>query len=470
MNSNENIKKILNHDVNCKDLLQLGLACHIAGDLTGAAAYYCKIVSAFPDHALANHNLGLIELSLEGPFVALGRFSKAVEKEPMFENYWISYIRALILTNANDIAYEAIEVARQFGISQKTIDALAVEVANKVIFIKDCTITTLIPAYKVNYIIELLECLVLQSYKKFKVIISDDSPNGEVTQLLCSPSLAPLLANLNFLLVQGPRKGAMSNTVNLINLWCGSTPLVHVLMDDDLIYPNFYSSHVEAHNGHTVGLSVSYRWYSDEKGRPFTTSVPPDFIHDSVSNVDMIGADQLFASAVPGINNWLGELSNAVLSAENTWRLAKSKMQGISYYGLGDLGIFLQASCSSEIAIIKNYLGCFRQNSHQNTLNLNSTSLLCGFIAWIVLGLVGYKYNYLTATELQVNVNNVKSLLLRKYPDVIVIQELVNVIDMNPAYSTTFEENFQHLWTSFLNTEDWIFSQQQIFFRNGCAI
>jgi hypothetical protein len=45
-------------------------------------------------------------------------------------------------------------------------------------------ITTLIPAYKVRYIPQLLSYLTSQSYKKFRAIISGESPNDEVTAVI----------------------------------------------------------------------------------------------------------------------------------------------------------------------------------------------------------------------------------------------------------------------------------------------
>ena len=64
-------------------------------------------------------------------------------------------------------------------------------------------IATLIPAYKTEYMGELLVCLNHQTYKDFKVTLSDDSPNGSVSALLASDAFRPLMANLDINIIQG---------------------------------------------------------------------------------------------------------------------------------------------------------------------------------------------------------------------------------------------------------------------------
>jgi glycosyltransferase involved in cell wall biosynthesis len=48
------------------------------------------------------------------------------------------------------------------------------------------TITTLIPAYKKEYLGETLLGLARQTFRDFRVVISDDSPDDEITHLVRS--------------------------------------------------------------------------------------------------------------------------------------------------------------------------------------------------------------------------------------------------------------------------------------------
>ncbi|MET0333481.1 MAG: glycosyltransferase family 2 protein, partial [Rhizobacter sp.] len=68
-------------------------------------------------------------------------------------------------------------------------------------------ITTLVPAYKAQYLPELLQCLRAQTHKSTKVIFSDDSPGGAYHAALFGDALAPLRQGLDIECVEGPRKG-----------------------------------------------------------------------------------------------------------------------------------------------------------------------------------------------------------------------------------------------------------------------
>ena len=444
------------------EVLQIALGYQNSGQIAEAENLYLEILDIHPKHAEANHNLGVIEVHSKGVLAALPRLEMAVQAKPEIEQYWVSYIDGLMQSGAADTAADAIEVGKKYGLRNETAQMLAAEFVKHLESEEACMITTLIPAYKHSYITELLASLSTQTYKKFNVIISDDSPNGEVTKLLSDPALRPLLDKINLKIIQGPRKGVMSNLVHLIDYWNGATPLVHFLNDDDLIYPTFYKTHYLAHTNDNVGVSVSYRWYSNEKGQPFATSIVPNFISDSNNSVDFINAQQLFSSTVPTCNNWLGEMSNAVLTADSVWKFRQSSMQGIPYFGLGDIGIFLQTSCVLNVAIIKNYLGVFRQNPQQNSMNVESQSLKCGFLAWIALALAGFKSGNLSKSQLQQSVDTIKIPLLNLYKNSQDIQEIIHLINNHQAHTAEFEDKFLVLWTCFLAFDDWLFSQRQL--------
>ena len=58
-------------------------------------------------------------------------------------------------------------------------------------------ITTLIPAYKPDYLGEMFLGLRRQSFRDFRVILSDDSPGGVITDMLRDGRFGPLAAELN---------------------------------------------------------------------------------------------------------------------------------------------------------------------------------------------------------------------------------------------------------------------------------
>ena len=443
------------------DVLQMALEHQNAGRTEQAEHLYQEILDIQPKHAEANHHLGVMEAHLKGATAALPRLEIAVQENPQNEQFWVSYIDALMQAGATDTAVNVLELGQKYGLRSETAQMLAAEFVTALEARETDTITTLIPAYKHSYIAELLASLATQTYKKFRVIISDDSPNGEVTALINDPALRPLLKQINLQVIQGPRKGVMSNLVHLIDYWDGSTPLVHFLNDDDLIYPAFYQTHCLAHAKDNVGVSVSYRWYSNERGQPYATSVAPKFISESERSIDLINAQQLFSTTVPTCNNWLGEMSNAVLGADSVRKFRQSTMQGIPYFGLGDIGIFLQTSCVSNVAVIKNYLGVFRQNPQQNSASVESRSLKCGFVAWIALALAGFKSGNISESQLQQSVDTIKLPMQQRYPNAQDIQGIINLINNQPAHSAEFETEFTVLWNRLLAFDDWLFSQKQ---------
>ena len=105
-------------------------------------------------------------------------------------------------------------------------------------------IHTLIPAYKTKYIEDLLGSLECQTRPAGKIFISDDSPNGAFREALYSGQYAKRLEKLDISFHEGPRTGAADNIRQLLRLWNGGSELIHILLDDDVLYPEFYERHL----------------------------------------------------------------------------------------------------------------------------------------------------------------------------------------------------------------------------------
>ena len=76
--------------------LQKGVEAHKGGKAQEADRYYTAILKANPKHPDANHNLGVLAISLNEAETALKLFKTALEANPMIEQFWLSYIDALI--------------------------------------------------------------------------------------------------------------------------------------------------------------------------------------------------------------------------------------------------------------------------------------------------------------------------------------------------------------------------------------
>lgn len=257
------------------------------------------------------------------------------------------------------------------------------------------TLVTLIPAYKPDHLGELFLGLATQSFKDFRVVVSDDSPGGAITELLKSRVLEPLLRNLDVLVVQGPRRGSVSNVRHLVEGFARHGQLVHLMMDDDIVYPDFYRAHAQAHARGTIGASVSQRWLTAADGRPGASLPLPAFLDQLAERIVYLDAGAMFASTAALVQNWLGEFSNAVLSQGAAARLLRTEIEGLSYFGLADIGVLLDVSRIAPIAFVRDHLGGFRSHPNQTTHARQSFALKCGYVGWIALALAGRRAGHM---------------------------------------------------------------------------
>lgn len=464
-------ERTLNLQQAMNEVLQMAVQHQNAGRLAQAENLYLEILNIESNHAEANHNLGVIEAQLHGALAALPRLELAVQEQPEKEQFWVSYIDALMQTGATDTAANAIEIGQKFGLRAQTAQMLAAEFVKQMERDQSSTppasggsemLITLIPAYKTQYIAELLLSLTTQTYKNFRVIISDDSPNAEVTALIGQPQFAPLLKKLNLQVIAGPKQGSFANVVNLLNHWNKSTPYVHILFDDDLIYPTFYQQHLTAHTKAGVGTSVSYRWVGNEHAVPISSPVVPAFLGESDAAVELVEAEQLFQSVVPDCANWLGEFSNTVYSADVILKIKAQSLNGIPYHGLGDIGLLLQASLSSKTAIIKEHLGVFRMNPHQNTGNFASISFRCAYVAWIALALSSYELGKIDVTQAKRAIDKIGNAIHHHFQGVDEMLDFVRLQQRYAVGTASYKSSFCKLWDAMLQQDSgWVAANDQ---------
>jgi hypothetical protein len=258
------------------------------------------------------------------------------------------------------------------------------------------TIATLIPAYRPTYLRELLEALAAQRFTDFTVLLSDDSPDGSVTRLLASAGFRPLVERLGVQVLQGPRLGAMKNVQFLLQQAPADSPLLHVLLDDDLVYPDFYRAHVQAHECTGTLASTSLRWMTGPDGRPSAVLPLPGVVSDSEGRMVAVDQAQMYATTVVPCRNWVGELSHMVLAREAYACLQTQRLGELSYYGLGDIGVVLEAVRQKPVVVIRDHLGAFRTHPAQGSAAGTSFQLVCGHVAWLALALGAWQEGLVT--------------------------------------------------------------------------
>ena len=112
-------------ELTIEQALQQGVAAHNQGDLQEAERLYRAILESQPTHPDANHNLGVLAVSINQAEAALPLFKIALGANPKIEQFWLSYIGALIKENQIKNAKRAIKKANKKGFSGDKLNALS---------------------------------------------------------------------------------------------------------------------------------------------------------------------------------------------------------------------------------------------------------------------------------------------------------------------------------------------------------
>ena len=111
-------------DNSVEQLLQKGIIAHEAGELAEAHKYYTSILEEEPQHADANHNMGVLGFRLGNFQGARLFFRSALDVDPNNKQYWISYIETLIELGQMEEAQTSFTEAWNKGVSGDTFDNL----------------------------------------------------------------------------------------------------------------------------------------------------------------------------------------------------------------------------------------------------------------------------------------------------------------------------------------------------------
>ena len=111
-------------ELTTEQALQQGVTAHQEGKLQDAERLYRAILQSQPAHPDANHNLGLIAVSVNKTDAALPLFKIALEANPEIEQFWLSYIDALIKEQQFDNANQVLEQAKKQGVAGEKLNVL----------------------------------------------------------------------------------------------------------------------------------------------------------------------------------------------------------------------------------------------------------------------------------------------------------------------------------------------------------
>ena len=99
-----------------EQILNEGIEKHKKGNFKEAKHFYNKILEKLPDHCDANHNLGILETSLNNHRLAKKFFENALKSNPKIKQFWVSYITNLINLKDFKNAELTIEKGKSFKI------------------------------------------------------------------------------------------------------------------------------------------------------------------------------------------------------------------------------------------------------------------------------------------------------------------------------------------------------------------
>ena len=105
--------------------LRKGVEAHKAGKAQEADKYYTAILKVQPKHPDANHNLGVLAVSVNKADEALPLFETALEANPKIVQFWISYIDALIKEKQFETANKVLDKAKKQGMAEDNLNVKA---------------------------------------------------------------------------------------------------------------------------------------------------------------------------------------------------------------------------------------------------------------------------------------------------------------------------------------------------------
>ena len=109
--------------------LQKAVEAHKSDKLQDAENLYRAILQTQPKHPDANHNLGVMAVSLNKTAAALPLFKTALEANPNQGQFWLSYVDALIKEKQFENARNLLEQGKKRGLTGEKVEFLEAQLA-----------------------------------------------------------------------------------------------------------------------------------------------------------------------------------------------------------------------------------------------------------------------------------------------------------------------------------------------------
>jgi hypothetical protein len=314
----------------------------------------------------------------------------------------------------------------------------------------DDDLCTLIPLYKPEFFLATIRGIIAQSVLPKELLISDDSLNGF---LISDPGLQEVISSalpkVKISYLRGPQIGALSNVRYLLSSTKQEFKYVHILLDDDLIWPSFYERHLNCLRKSQALCSVSLRFVVDEAGLPIEAPVVPSYVRDSNDRYIPLDYSRTVRTVIPSLNNWIGELSNSLFD-RNSLNTIFGASSDFRAHGLEDIGAFLYYSRRATAVLIVENLSCFRRSAIQNTASRNSDAFKASILGWIPLSDLATRDGVISQDEHYACVQSVVHI----FNEYLQADDPDTVADLAAYLASDAKDYslFNKLWTRFINS------------------
>lgn len=312
-------------------------------------------------------------------------------------------------------------------------------------------ITTLVPAFKPEFFGPLLTCLAQQSRRPARVVISDDTPEGDFSAAARrNEDIRSALGRINGVILKGPRRGYHENVRFLLAEYrTQATEFFHILLDDDAIMPSFYSDHLEAHDARRAICCVSRRVIGFETGRMVLPDLPFALqeLRPGLARVDL---EQMVRSfIIEGKPNWLGELScmtlrRGFLDLEPDF----NSLGGIGLEGSNDICTLLKSAIHGEVICLTEPKGMFRQNA-SNISSRRGYFFSLTRLVYIPIAIVLQRLSHVTRDDVSDIVARVGRRWLSTYGANAIHELICELQEMIPKDYAAFERRALDFWAAY---------------------
>ena len=118
-------------ELTLEQALQQGITAHKEGKLQDAERLYRSILNVQRQHPDANHNLGVLAVGVGKHQDALPYFKIALEENPNQEQFWLSYLNALIYLGHTEQASQVLRQGKDKGLKGDKIEQIERQLNNQ---------------------------------------------------------------------------------------------------------------------------------------------------------------------------------------------------------------------------------------------------------------------------------------------------------------------------------------------------